>query len=83
MKDDAVIKDNEAVYLINEQTYLHLRENLQGVGYEVFDKNTDMDENHYVLTLENQRRFLVFTYYRNNMDYSTDIVLHIGLSANT
>ena len=22
MKDDAVIKDNEAVYLINEQTYL-------------------------------------------------------------
>ena len=43
----------------------------------------DMDENHYVLTLENQRRFLVFTYYRNNMDYSTDIVLHIGLSANT
>ena len=28
MKDDAVIKDNEAVYLINEQTYLHLRENL-------------------------------------------------------
>lgn len=26
MKDDAVIKDNEAVYLINEQTYLHLRE---------------------------------------------------------
>ena len=33
MKDDAVIKDNEAVYLLNEQTYLHLRENLQGVGY--------------------------------------------------
>ena len=30
MKDDAVIKDNEAVYLINEQTYLHLRENLAG-----------------------------------------------------
>ncbi len=28
MKDDAVIKDNEAVYLINEQTYLHLRENI-------------------------------------------------------
>ena len=28
MKDDAVIKDNEAVYLLNEQTYLHLRENL-------------------------------------------------------
>ena len=24
MKDDAVIKDNEAVYLLNEQTYLHL-----------------------------------------------------------
>lgn len=40
MKDDAVIKDNEAVYLINEQTYLHLRENLEGVGYEVFDKNS-------------------------------------------
>ena len=39
MKDDAVIKDNEAVYLLNEQTYLHLRENLQGVGYEVFDKS--------------------------------------------
>mgnify|MGYP003216268834 len=35
MKDDAVIKDNEAVYLLNEQTYLHLRENLAGVGYEV------------------------------------------------
>ena len=42
MKDDAVIKDNEAVYLINEQTYLHLRENLQGVGYEVFDKNSPL-----------------------------------------
>ncbi len=32
MKDDAVIKDNEAVYLLNEQTYLHLRENLEGSG---------------------------------------------------
>ena len=32
MKDDAVIKDNEAVYLLNEQTYLHLRENLQEIG---------------------------------------------------
>ena len=42
MKDDAVIKDNEAVYLINEQTYLHLRENLAGVGYEVFDKNSPL-----------------------------------------
>ena len=40
MKDDAVIKDNEAVYLLNGQTYLHLRENLAGVGYEVFDKNS-------------------------------------------
>ena len=28
MKDDAVIKDNKAVYLINEQTYLHLRERI-------------------------------------------------------
>ena len=44
MKDDAVIKDNEAVYLLNEQTYLHLRENLQGVGYEVFDKNSPLPE---------------------------------------
>ena len=42
MKDDAVIKDNEAVYLINEQTYLHLRENLAGVGYEVFDKSSPL-----------------------------------------
>lgn len=42
MKDDAVIKDNEAVYLLNEQTYLHLRENLQGVGYEVFDKSSPL-----------------------------------------
>ena len=42
MKDDAVIKDNEAVYLLNEQTYLHLRENLQGVGYEIFDKNSPL-----------------------------------------
>lgn len=42
MKDDAVIKDNEAVYLLNEQTYLHLLENLQGVGYEVFDKNSPL-----------------------------------------
>ena len=42
MKDDAVIKDNEAVYLLNEQTYLHLRQNLQGVGYEVFDKNSPL-----------------------------------------
>ena len=42
MKDDAVIKDNEAVYLLNEQTYLHLRENLQGVGYEVFEKNSPL-----------------------------------------
>ena len=37
-----MIKDNEAVYLLNEQTYLHLRENLQGVGYEVFDKNSPL-----------------------------------------
>ena len=44
MKDDAVIKDNEAVYLLNEQTYLHLRENLAGVGYEVFDKNSRSEE---------------------------------------
>ena len=42
MKDDAVIKDNEAVYLLNEQMYLHLRENLAGVGYEVFDKNSPL-----------------------------------------
>lgn len=42
MKDDAVIKDNEAVYLLNEQTYLHLRENLEGVGYEVFEKNSPL-----------------------------------------
>ena len=42
MKDDAVIKDNEAVYLLSEQTYLHLRENLAGVGYEVFDKNSSL-----------------------------------------
>ena len=42
MKDDAVIKDNEAVYLLNEQTYLHLRENHAGVGYEVFDKNSPL-----------------------------------------
>ena len=42
MKDDAVIKDNEAVYLLNEQTYLHLRENLQGVGYEVFEKSSPL-----------------------------------------
>ena len=42
MKDDAVIKDNEAVYLLNEQTYLHLRENLAGVGYEIFDKNSPL-----------------------------------------
>ena len=32
----------EAVYLLNEQTYLHLQENLQGVGYEVFDKNSPL-----------------------------------------
>ena len=42
MKDDAVIKDNEAVYLLNEHLYLHLRENLEGVGYEVFDKNSPL-----------------------------------------
>ena len=29
-------------YLLNEQTYLHLRENLAGVGYEVFDKNSPL-----------------------------------------
>ena len=40
MKDDAVIKDNEAVYLINEQTYLHLRENIEEIGYEVFEKES-------------------------------------------
>lgn len=34
--------EQEAVYLINAQTYLHLRENAGGVGYEVFDKNTPM-----------------------------------------
>ena len=33
MKDDAVIKDNEAVYLINEHTYLHLRENIEWIWY--------------------------------------------------
>ena len=32
----------EDLYLINEQTYLHLRENLAGVGYEVFDKNSPL-----------------------------------------
>ena len=42
MKDDAVIKDNEAVYLINEQTYLHLRENIEGIGYEVFKKESPL-----------------------------------------
>ena len=42
MKDDAVIKDNEAVYLINEQTYLHLRENIEGTGYEVFEKESPL-----------------------------------------
>lgn len=42
MKDDAVIKDNEAVYLINEQTYLHLRENIEGIGYEVFEKESPL-----------------------------------------
>ena len=42
MKDDAGIKDNEAVYLINEQTYLHLRENIEGIGYEVFEKESPL-----------------------------------------
>ena len=28
MKDDAVIKDNEAVYLLNEQTYLQDRKSV-------------------------------------------------------
>ena len=42
MKDDAVIKDNEAIYLINEQTYLHLRENIEGIGYEVFEKESPL-----------------------------------------
>ena len=42
MKDDAVIKDNEAVYLINEQMYLHLRENIEGIGYEVFEKESPL-----------------------------------------
>ena len=42
MKDDAVIKDNEAVYLLNEQTYLHLRENIEGIGYEVFEKESPL-----------------------------------------
>lgn len=42
MKDDAVIKENEAVYLINEQTYLHLRENIEGIGYEVFEKESPL-----------------------------------------
>ena len=32
----------EETYLLNEQTYLHLRENLAGVGYEVFDKNSPL-----------------------------------------
>ena len=31
-----------SLYLLNEQTYLHLRENLTGVGYEVFDKNSPL-----------------------------------------
>ena len=42
MKDDAGIKDNEAVYLINEQTYLHLRENIEGIGSEVFEKESPL-----------------------------------------
>ena len=32
----------EAVYLINDERYLHLRENLAGVGYEVFEKNSPL-----------------------------------------
>ena len=28
------------VYLINEQTYLHLRENLAGVGFATYNKVT-------------------------------------------
>ena len=32
----------EALYLINRDRFLHLRENLQGVGYEVFDKNSPL-----------------------------------------
>lgn len=34
--------EQEAVYLINERTYLHLRENSGGVGYALFDKNTPL-----------------------------------------
>ena len=37
-----IIKDNEAVYLINEQTYLHLRKNIEGIGYEVFEKESPL-----------------------------------------
>lgn len=31
---------NEAVYLINNEKYLHLRENLHGVGFATYNKNT-------------------------------------------
>ena len=31
---------DEAVYLLNDEKYLHLRENTSGVGYATYDKLT-------------------------------------------
>lgn len=31
---------SEAVYLLNDEKYLHLRENTSGVGYATYDKLT-------------------------------------------
>lgn len=31
---------DEAVYLLNNEKYLHLRENTSGVGYATYDKLT-------------------------------------------
>ena len=33
----------EAVYLINDERYLHLRENGAGVGFATYNKVTDAD----------------------------------------
>ena len=33
-------KPNEAVYLINDERYLHLRENSAGVGFATYNKVT-------------------------------------------
>ena len=67
MKDDAVIKDNEAVYLINEQTYLHLRENIASLSAMLSSCIRPEKYRHITLTVSASGNYLVFRISRNDL----------------